>query len=535
MGIWDNLVNGAASVLGLKEATSIPSEYDDLDQNLSGNQNAQFWRRITQSPSDLPQIATDRMMQLGLGLSDRNPIGHAIGDILTAFVVGEGFTYQSKNDSVQKIMDRFWKDACNDLEERAEDFTREQSIYGEQCILAFVNETSGRVALVSADPRSIVKVVKHPRNTDQDYAVCFSGETTTEERWVKIIGEDNDPASDTFGKLIGAKPDETLVQGDTTKPFYSPPADGNDPSRLVGCFFAPINRPRAATRGRSDLLAVADFVDIYDRLMFDEAERMSFLRAFIWDVTVKGNATETELKAKAQARGTPPPGTVNYHNESELWAPLSPTLGSQEASVTADLILSLIATSVGIPKLWLNGLMDTNRATATEMSDPAIKRLSKRQRRVLKVHRQMTRFALDQAELAGALAPAGDGGHEFEMTAPDMSTKDTSKIAQAFQTCVQALGMSDLNSWIDDETAQRVVISFLEQLGTKVDLADLKTRIEAQKAEDAANDTYTYPPMLGVGGRPGPEPLAAAQDQQQGRVPVTNGRAPAPMNGRTHA
>ena len=509
-------ISGGAAIVPVQESGLPLLDYEDPDINLSGNQAAANWRRLTQSSADLSPLTHERQQQIALHLSDRNPLAKGVVDLLTAFVVGEGFKVTSKDDDVQKTVDRFWEDGQNDMAERVEDFTRELSIYGEQIVLAFVNEASGRVALVSADPRTATKIVPHPLASDRPYAICFGSATAaSKDRWVKIIVEDDDPQSATFGRLVGQKDGEQITLGSESHPFYQPPNQELG-SVLAGCFFFAVNKPRAAMRGRSDLLSVADFMDLYDRLIFDEAERMSFLRAFVWDVEVTG-ADEQKLRDKAAAEPPPKPGSVKYHNESEKWTALSPDLNSDDSQNTADLILSLVATGVGLPKVWLNGLMDANRATAQESGEPALKRLQARQRTVSRAITRMVRFALDQAELAGTLAEAADARHQFTVDVPEMSSRDLEKASRALYSTIQAIGLAATGKLIDAETSQQVLAVMVAQLSIVIDLAELKLRLEAEaeKAEEEARNApeNQMPPQALPGGEQQP-----AQEQQPGRA-----------------
>jgi hypothetical protein len=519
---FSNLLGGAAVVVPVQE--SGPGlDYADPDLNLPGDQAAQNWRRLTQSSTDLSPLTHERAQEMALYLSDRNPLAKGVVDLLTAFVVGEGFAVTAKDQDVRASIDRFWDDGQNEMSSRVEDLTRELAIYGEQVVLAFVNEASGRVALVSADPRTVTKVAPDPLASDRASAVCFgSASVASEERWVKIITEDDDPRSDTFGHLVGQRPGETLKVGSETIAFYEPP--GQDGTRLAGCFFFAINKPRSAMRGRSDLLPVADFVDLYDRLIFDEAERMSFLRAFVWNAKVTG-ASQEQLKERARTEPAPKPGSVKFTNESEEWTAVSPRLNSDDSQNTADLILSLVATGVGLPKVWLNGLMDANRATAQESGEPALKRLVARQRYVRRAITRMVRFALDCAETAGALKDAGDGRHDFTVSTPEMNARDLERAARSLLTTTQAMGMANAARWIDDQTAQEAVALLAEQLGLEIDLADLRARLkqaadDAAQTEDAGGDG-AIPGYFGMGKAAGSDQLSRALKDR------TNGSGPA--------
>lgn len=484
-------------------------DYNDPDIDLSISQGGSAgYRRLTQAPSDLAPITHDRMQLIALALYDKNPLAKRCLELIKDFVVGEGIAPTAKDEKVQAMIDRFWADGQNDLAARIHTFALELGLWGEQAFAAFVNERSGHVRLISIDPRQIKSAIPDPTNPDLPLAISLLGEQGPETRYLKVIREND------AGLLVGAEAGETLTIGDASLPYWSPPApDGQ--TRLVGAFFWAVNKVQGATRGRSDLLPVADFLDLYDRLVFDEAERMSFLRAFVWDVTVKG-ATAADLISKAANTPPPKPGSVQYHNESEEWKASNPSLGAQDGATTADLILSLIATGVGLPKTWLNGIMDVNRASATSMDEPSLKRLRARQQIVMGAVRRMVRFALDQADLAGALAPSDEGRHPFTVDAPEMSSRDLEKASRALFAAIQALGMADAANWLDGETARQVVVLMLGQLGINVDLAELKERLDAERqARDDADD-YEIPPFFGVGNAPGNDEITTAISRGSG-------------------
>lgn len=487
----------APTAIAVQESVGYPAlDYNDpdIDLPISGG-GSPGYRRLTQAPSDLAPITHERMQNIALVLYDKNPLAKRCLELIKDFVVSEGINPTAKDKTVQAMITRFWADGQNTMAARLHTFALELGLWGEQAFAAFVNERSGHVRLISIDPRSIKSAIPDPSNPDLPLAIALLAETGAEARYIKVIRENDE------GLLVGAAADETLRLGDQTVPYWSPPTpDGQ--TRLVGCFFWAVNKVQGATRGRSDLLPVADFLDLYDRLIFDEAERMSFLRAFVFDVTVKG-ASAAELIAKAANEPPPKPGSVKYHNESEEWKAVTPDLKAQDGATTADLILSLIATGVGLPKTWLNGIMDVNRASAVTMDEPSLKRLRARQQVVMAAVTRMVRFALDQAELAGALPGSDEGRHPFVVDAPEMSSRDVEKAARALFSTIQALGMADAANWIDSETARQVVVLMLGQLGVNVDTAELKERLLSEKQFKADADDYEIPPFFGAGGRPG--------------------------------
>lgn len=517
LAVLTEVASAFAPVAGsaaLVEAAYAESDYDDPDASLGPTQGGSaYFRRLTQSPSDLPAVTHERMQSIALTLYDKNPLAKRCLELVKDFVIGEGIEPSSKDENVQAVIARFWDDGQNAMPARVHTFALELGLWGEQAFAVFVNERSGSVRLVSIDPRTIKSVIPDPENPDLPIAISLLAETGAEARYLRIIHEDDD------GRLVGAAPGESLKLGDQTYAYYSPPGLVPDQgTRLVGCFFWAVNKVQGATRGRSDLLPIADFLDLYDRLIFDEAERMSFLRAFVYDVTVKG-AQAADLLAKAANEPPPKPGSVKYHNESEEWKAVSPSLNAQDGATTADLILSLIATGAGLPKTWLNGIMDVNRASATSMDEPSLKRLRARQQVVIAAVERMVRFALDQAEIAGALPPADEDRHPFTVDVPKMSSGDMEKASRSLLNGVQALGLANTAGWMDDETAQQVMVLMLGQIGVNVDPVELKDRLaaeEQQRQEDAANDpTNQLPPQPQPNGgeQHGPMPPGAQQGE----------------------
>jgi hypothetical protein len=57
-------------------------------------------------------------------------------------------------------------------------------------------------------------------------------------------------------------------------------------------FYFAINKLPNSLRGRSDLMALADWLDLYDQYLFSEVERLHLLSAFVWDYKIEGATDE---------------------------------------------------------------------------------------------------------------------------------------------------------------------------------------------------------------------------------------------------
>ena len=225
------------------------------------------------SPRDLNPPLHTRMQQVAYYLYLVNPLAHRIVEYTKNYVVGDGVTVRAADPAVGRVIERFWNDSINRLERMLPESVKELAIFGEQCWLAAVNPVNGRVRLGYLDPAEIeaiewgeLRVGGEVGDTDMVVSVPTAvvrraGAAETAPRRLRIVRVDEDPESPTFGRLTGE------------------------------CFYFAINKARSASRGVSDLFAIGDYLDGYDKMLFGMIDRVGYSNAFIWDVLLKG-ATE---------------------------------------------------------------------------------------------------------------------------------------------------------------------------------------------------------------------------------------------------
>jgi hypothetical protein len=181
----------------------------------------------------------------------------------------------------QKLLDRFWHDPINKMKVKLPKKVRELSIYGEQCYPAFVNDMDGFVRLGYLDPDADRDACEGPGQPGAAIGiVTVKNKKGIAKRYRVIV---NGPES-VFTQRTQAIRNlhrwrRLLLRGE---------------------------RPFERHRGRSDLLAQIDWLDAYDEFLFGELDRWKFIRAFIWDVTLKG-ATEADVIKKAKNITAPAP------------------------------------------------------------------------------------------------------------------------------------------------------------------------------------------------------------------------------------
>jgi hypothetical protein len=323
------------------------------------------------------------------------------------YVVGDGVEIKAESTAAQRVIDAFWQDPVNRVDVTLPEIVKELAIFGEQCWLAAVNPVSGRVRLGYLDPAEIEAVEwgeigldvgeEGPTAVSVPVAVWrrpAAGEKNP--RRFRIVRMDEDPESETFGQLTGE------------------------------CFYFAINKARSAARGVSDLFALGDYLDGYDKMLFGLIDRVGFSNAFIWDVLLKG-ATEEQIQDWLKDQRPPRPGSVRAHNEQVEWKAVAPTLRAHDFNEAARTIKNMNLAGAGLPEHWFADGGNANRATALEMGGPSLKMLLERQGYVSFMLRALLEYVLDRAVAAGTLAETES--RRFRVLMPELSIQDMARAA----------------------------------------------------------------------------------------------------------
>ncbi len=153
------------------------------------------------------------------------------------------------------------------------------------------------------------------------------------------------------------------------------------------------------------MFAAIDWIDSYERFIFDAVERARLQNSFIYDVTLKGAGPEKIADWLSENGVAPKPSSVRVHNEKEEWRAVSPDLKGGEAGAQgiAKLMRGLLLGGVGVPSHWFAQGEDVNRASAESMDQPTLKKMTRRQRTVRHILQAMADKQLEEAHRAGAL------------------------------------------------------------------------------------------------------------------------------------
>lgn len=405
------------------------------------------YRRLTgKSDKDLPQFQRDKLLRIAYWLYLSNPIARRILELTKEYVVGEGITFQAAEEEVQEVLKAHWNDPVNNWDLKQHNKILELGLYGEQIYPVFVNNVSGHVRLGYIDPLMVKQVKTDPDNIEIAREIVLKSGPGRNELRLPVISLDEDPSSDSFGRLVGLNP----------VPDKGP----------AGVLFFAINKVSNATRGVSDLACLADWLDIYDQTLFGAAERAQLASAFVWDVKLEG-FNEEQIQAWIKNNASPKPGSLRAHNEKVQWNAVAPELNAQDIAGHVRTIKNHLLGGAGFPEHWFADGGNVNRATALSMGDPTLKKLTARQRYFKYMIKHIFRFVLDQAVIAGRLPR--DIDLSFSVDMPELSIKDMGKIAAVMNQTSAALAIARDNQWVSDGTARRIFAMLAGQLGVEVD------------------------------------------------------------------
>ncbi len=395
-----------------------------------------------------------------------NPLAKRLLELKRDFIVGEGITFQAEDDSVQEVLESFWNDPVNRLDSWVFQMALELGLWGEQIYPVFVRtgEDVGwgdnRVRCGVIDPLRVRKVVTDPENVriKTEVHVVGPGNRTIKYGIVRASGEGKDR-----GKLV------------VPENF-----DGK------ACFYFSVNSLSNSTRGIPDLLAQSDWLKQYDQYLFNVLEREAFIKYFVWDLLMKG-ATKEQIRARLKEVKMPRPGSVLGHNENEEWKPISPDLHQAGSQIAGRQILTHIVGTFGFPEHWFGRGEAATRATAKEMGEPVIKSLTSRQRYFREMLRDMLKFVIDQAIIAGKVKEEVE--RKFVLNMPDVSVRDTGTAATALLQASQALVLATQQRYVTQEKAVEIFGQISAQLGVEI---DVKKTVEdlPKRDEDYGGDGH---------------------------------------------
>lgn len=453
----------------LLQAQPTPAQQALLPASFGGDPTMAGFRRFAGSNGqsalrDLPLPTHERSQQIAYFLYLANPMAQWLMNIQTAYIVGEGVTLKSTDSDTdtQAVLDAWWTDEQNDWDLKLDQKVLELGLYGEQCWTAFVAQGTGRVRLGYLDPWLIDEVVVSPDDAEQAIGVI-----------TKRYALDGADIPVRRLKVVTALSDEEL--GPAARALRDRFTDGE-------CFYYAVNKVSNGSRGWSDLLARADWLDGYEQFMFQRLERADLANRLVADITLTG-MTPDQVETYAKQFTAPKPGGHFFHNEKVSYETKSPDLNASDATQDARLFKHQAIS--GLPEHWFGGGGDTNRATAAEMDEPTYKLFQKRQKLVKGIVQKTARHAVRQAKVWGMLPQTASESVTAEF--PSMVQADVAKIGSAMQSLSAALGVQVTQQTISKAEARRIFATAVQRLGIELPEMD-----DAALADLAAENQLTH-------------------------------------------
>jgi len=435
-----------------------------------------LYRRLTGETRDLSPITQERARTVARYLHRQNPLARRLVEMTADFVVGDGLTFNAVDEDVQEIINEFWNDPTMKMNLRHRDLVVDLAVNGELFLRAY--DENGKVMLGYIDPDRVRGVLKNPENAFVDQSI------------------------ELFSKrMAGGVEEIPIIQSTATKA-------GLEFEGEVFAYF--INRPVGATRGTPDSLALADWIDGYDQVMFNALDRASLMNSFIWDVTLKSADADQVGEWAKMHSSAPKAGTVRVHNDYETWQAVSPALCAAETETISRLIKNLILGGAGVPEGWFADGDSANRATLAAQGDPTYRMITARQRLVGAVFEDIAQYVIAKAIEAGRLPKGID--RTVTVTLPDPSVEDTKGIAAALPQLMGALTAAKDSKFISEDSARKLFLSIAGQLGIELEPEKELEMIEEEAAK-AATEVQNQQPSLST-------VFDQTQPQQPKKTPV---------------
>ena len=430
------------------------------------------FRRLTQrSDKELKPADWQKQLSVAHFLWLQNPMAGRILELMADHVVGDGFNWETKDLKVEEVLTKHWEDPDNNWDLLQFDRYIELMLFGTWAPRAFVNKHNGHVKIGPVDPSWIVDMFPDREIAGKVVKLKIS-------RLHGLYGSSGEDGTETF-KVIAEDTRITVNDPETGKRMVNLWR-----GHLEGeIFYFTVNKLTFLLQGISDLFRVADWLDAFDQFIFSLLERIHFLNAHLYDVTLEdAEQPEIDRRAAEMAMNPPKPGSSRVHNQKETWVALAPKINSAEVEQVAKIIKMLILGSFGIPEHWFGEGGDVNRSTAAEMGGPIHRKLKRKQAQWSAIIRTILQFQIDKAIEAGRIPTvildgenvegkkAGDERDlSFKIIVPEISPKDLTYFVEGLDKLTSALGNAVAENFIKRAKAAGVWTKVASELGVDLD------------------------------------------------------------------
>lgn len=403
------------------------------------------WRDLGGHP--LIWLSQDEIIRRAYTAYMLSPLGGGLIEKPTDIIIGKGFDFKADNKRIKAELKRFWTHPVNNFPWNQDRRVAELALFGEQCFSVKVHPNTKDALTAPIHPYAIERTI-----VDPDFQDIVSGvklKSSGKDIIYKTVVPDGYGEEDIFSKQ-GRKQRKKFKAGE--------------------CFFFAINERTVVAgeydeygpslRGTSDLLPALDWIFASDDFLSAMLERADVAARILYDVTCEGMG-QHEIDDFLENTSIPDKHTINAHNERIKWQLQAPDLRASEHETGFRLVrnFTISGKGGGFPGHWFGDGGDVNRATAAEMYFPTLKRLDRRQWKVMEMFRQLLAFQLAQKRLPF---------DEFEMIAPTIAEKDHEKLTAVLSKLSSALVVAEDRQWLTCEEARDTFRSGIKDLGMEL-------------------------------------------------------------------
>ena len=343
---------------------------------------------------------------------------------LAAGIVFNGWSVSTDNIKLQKWINKNWNSE-NDLSSFLPRYIKESMVFGELCLRAVRNETTGEIFLANIDSRMIKKAIPAKDNTNYiDRIEVYKNEKSDETEFLKVIRKQTD---------------------DSGKIYY----EGE-------VFFFTYNSLMSTSRGIPDLFPIFTFLDGFNTIIKESIRRIKIVNWVVWHLTLE-NAEKDEIDKKTEDIKSVKPGSVVVTGSNEKYelAGGARNGGRFDADKIANMIIRACIIVYGFPEHFFAEGRTANRATATEMGTPVVANLTKRQNERV----SNLRFVFDYiiwSGIKGKSLSAAAGGSTYSINVNKITSRDIKTVAEAAKTLAEFVDMTKDKLKISEDQAREI-------------------------------------------------------------------------------
>lgn len=392
---------------------------------------------------NLDEISQERMFKIAFFLWERSPLTKWLSNLRTSFVIPTEFPYVSADDNILNSLKNFWNDPVNNLELDFEQFVEELGIFGELYLPIFISENTGILRLGYIDPQIVADIITDPENCRIKIGIILKSEPGKQPKKYKIY---LDPKAVISTKAQNLR--NTFNSGE--------------------CLYYNINSVTNSPRGRSDFLTVADWIDIYEELIYNHAEKWIEVNLIVWDLVFKGtNASIIEAETRKFVGSVRQSNGAYGHSDNIDVKAHSPDVNAPDLEKIALVLRNHILGSFGYPAHWYGSAGDINKATSQEMTLPAFKLFNRRQKLVKKILFDLASIHLSGVKKYNSEILKNSDIENFATNMPNLSMKDIATLGAVIKNIADGLAVISQQDWIDESKLSVLFNNIFKQLGVE--------------------------------------------------------------------